>query len=139
MARRAVGVTLGQSLGEGRYSVSAGMVTPASVAAGTAKTDSTTAAGTLTTNVAAAVAVLVADAALPTQAHVNTLNTAWGLLATAIAAALVSATAAEAAVNASAKDMVLDFDTTNIASMNAVKAALNSATQILRGSDAVTQ
>jgi hypothetical protein len=32
-------------------------------------------------NFAAAVAVLVADGATPTQAHVNTLNAAWRVLA----------------------------------------------------------
>lgn len=118
MARIAFGCTLGGDLGEGRFAAGAGAVTPASVSSGTAS-------GTLTTNVAAAVAVLVADGASPTQAHVNTLNTAWGLLATAIAAANTATTAANA---------VLDIDTSVITTQNGVRAAMRELMQAVRGS-----
>lgn len=118
MARIAFGCTLGASLGEGRFGSNSGSVAPAS-------TSSTTAAGTLTTNVAAAVAVLVADAASPTQAHVNTLNTAWGLLATAIAAANTAAAAA---------NVVIDIDTAVVTTRNGVMAAVRDLLRTIDGS-----
>lgn len=118
MARIAFGATLGGNLGEGKFSTSGGSVAPAATAAGVA-------AGTLTTNVAAAVAVLVADGASPTQAHVNTLNTAWGLLATAIAAANTATAAA---------NVVLDIDTAVVTTQNGVRAAMRELMQTVRGS-----
>ncbi len=118
MARIAFGCTLGQSLGEGRFNSTSGSVPPASTSAGVA-------AGTLTDDVAAAVAVLVADGACPTQAHVNTLNTAWGLLATAIAAANTGAAAA---------NMVLDIDTSVITTRNALRAGLRDLLRTVDGS-----
>lgn len=118
MARIAFGCTLGQSLGEGRFSSNSGSVAPASTSAATA-------AGTLTTNVAAAVAVLVADGASPTQAHVTTLNTAWGPLATAVAAANTASTAA---------NVVLDIDTSVVTTKNGVKAAMRDLLRTLDGS-----
>lgn len=118
MARVAFGCTLGQSLGSGLYNASAGG--RASIV-----TLANTASGALTTDVAAAVAVLVADGASPTQAHVNTLNTAWGLLATAIAAA----DAAGGAVN-----VVLDIDEAVVTSQNAMRAALRKIMQAVEGS-----
>lgn len=132
MARIAFGCTLGGDLGQGRFSSSAGAKTPALTSATTADTDTGTASGTLTTNVAAAVAVLVADGALPTQAHVNTLNTAWGLLATAIAAAKVSTAAA--VVASAPANVVLDIDTAVVTTQNGVRAAVRSIEQALRGS-----
>lgn len=118
MARIAFGCTLGQSLGEGRFSSNSGPVAPAATAAATA-------AGTLTTNVAAAVAALVADGASPTQGHVDTLNTAWGLLATAIAAANTATAAA---------NVVLDIDTAVVTTQNGVLAAIRQIETALRGS-----
>lgn len=132
MARIAFGCTLGQSLGEGRFSTSSGAKTPALTAATTADTDTGTASGTLTTDVAAAVAVLVADGASPTQAHVNTLNTAWGLLATAIAAAKVSTAAA--VVAAAPANVVLDIDTAAVTTQNGVRAAVREIMQAVKGS-----
>lgn len=118
MARIAFGCTLGQSLGEGRFSSNSGSVAPAATSAAVA-------AGTLTTNVAAAVAVLVADGASPTQAHVNTLNTAWGLLATAIAAAATATAAA---------NVVLDIDNSVVTTKNGVRAALRDIMRTVDGS-----
>lgn len=132
MARIAFGCTLGQSLGEGRFSTSAGAKTPSLTAATAADTATGTASGALTTDVAAAVAVLVADGASPTQAHVNTLNTAWGLLETAIAAAKVSTAAA--VVSAAPANVVLDIDTAVVTTQNGVRAALRSIDQALKGS-----
>lgn len=132
MARIAFGCTLGQSLGEGRFNTTAGAKTPALTSATTADTDTGTASGTLTTDVAAAVAVLVADGASPTQAHVNTLNTAWGLLATAIAAAKVSTAAA--VVAAAPANVVLDIDASVVTTQNGVRAAMREIMQAVRGS-----
>lgn len=134
MARVAYACTLGSSLGEGRFNSSVGGAPGGSIVtlAGTADTDAGTASGTLTTNVAAAVAVLVADAASPTQAHVNTLNTAWGLLATAIAAAKTSTAAAKAA--GAVGDVVLDIDTAVVTTKNGMRAALRQLMQAVDGS-----
>lgn len=122
MARVAFGCTLGQSLGSGTYNTRAG-------GRSSIVTLTNTASGTLTTDVAAAVAVLVADGASPTQGHVDTLNTAWGLLATAIAAA----DAAGGAVN-----VILDIDTTAVATQNAVRAALRELMLAVQGSGLAT-
>ena len=118
MARIAFGCTLGQSLGEGRFSSSSGSAAPATTSAAIAN-------GTLKTDVAAAVAVLVADGASPTQGHVDTLNTAWGLLATAIAAAATGATAA---------NVGLDIDTAVVTTKNGVKAAVREILRTVDGS-----
>ncbi len=67
MALAAVNITVGQSLGDGRYS-------------------SVTKGGSIPNfaSVTADVATLVADGASPTQAHVTTLNTDYTALAGAI-------------------------------------------------------
>lgn len=65
---------------------------------------------------AAAVAVLVADGASPTQAHVNTAN------------------AALAAITPVTTHLVLSFDTTEFASMNTLKPALAELLDALRAS-----
>lgn len=132
MARVAFGVTLGGDLGSGRFNTSGGSLPPNLTAATTADTDAGTAAGTLTTNVAAAVAALVADGASPTQGHVNTLNTAWGLLATAIAQAKTSTAAAK--VGVAAANVILDIDTAVVTTQNGVRAAMRELMQTVRGS-----
>lgn len=132
MARTAFGATLGGSLGNGAFSTSSKGVTPILTAATTADDAAATAAGTLTTDVAAAVAVLVADGASPTQGHVNTLNSAWGLLATAIAAASAATAAAKTA--AAPANVVLDVDTAVVTTQNGVRAALREILQAVRGS-----
>lgn len=118
MARIAFGCTLGQSLGEGRFSSNSGSVAPSTTTAAIAN-------GTLKTDVAAAVAALVADGASPTQGHVTTLNTAWGLLATAIANAATGATAA---------NVVLDIDSSVVTTKNGVKAAVRELLRTVDGS-----
>lgn len=118
MARIAFGATLGGNLGEGRFSTSSGSVAPAA-------TNANTANGQLKTDVAAAVAVLVADGASPTQAHVTTLNAAWGLLSTAIAAA---------ATGAAAANVVLDIDNSVVTTRNGVKAAVAELLRTVEGS-----
>lgn len=118
MARIAFGASLGGNLGEGRFSTSSGSVAPAITSANIA-------AGQLTTDVAAAVAVLVADGASPTQGHVNTLNTAWGLLAAAIA---------NAATGAAAANVVLDIDASVVTTRNGVRAALRDIMRTVEGS-----
>lgn len=132
MARVAFGCTLGQSLGEGRFNTSAGALPPNLTAATAADDAAATASGTLTTNVAAAVAVLVADGALPTQAHVNTLNTAWGLLATAIAATQTATAAAK--VSVAGANVILDIDTAVVTTQNGARAALRQLQRMVEGS-----
>jgi hypothetical protein len=135
MARVAFGCTLGAALGptgEGRFSSVSGAVAPSTTAATKADTDAGTASGTLTTNVAAAVAVLVADGASPTQAHVTTLNTAWGLLATAIATAKTSTAAAVTA--AAQANVVLDIDTAVVTTQNGVRHAMRNLLRTIEGS-----
>lgn len=132
MARAAFGATLGGDLGQGGFSTSQVGCAPALTSATTADNDAGTASGTLTTNVAAAVAVLVADGASPTQAHVNTLNTAWGLLATAIATAKTSTAAAKVA--AAPANAVLDIDTAVLTTKNAVRATLRNIMHQVDGS-----
>lgn len=132
MARIAFGATLGGNLGNGQFNTSSGSLPPNLTAATTADDDAGTAAGTLTTNVAAAVAVLVADGATPTQAHVNTLNTAWGLLATAIATTKTSTAAAKAGV--ATKNVILDIDAAVVTTKNGVRAALRDIMRTVDGS-----
>lgn len=132
MARIAFGATLGGNLGSGQFNTSSGSLPPNLTAATTADDDAGTAAGTLTTNVAAAVAVLVADGATPTQAHVNTLNTAWGLLATAIATTKTSTAAAKAGV--ATKNVILDIDAAVVTTKNGVRAALRDIMRTVDGS-----
>ena len=118
MARIAFGCTLGADLAQGRFSSVSGAVAPSATSAGVA-------AGTLTTNVAAAVAQLVTDAGTPTQGHVNTLNTAWGLLATAIAAANTAAAAA---------NVVIDIDTAVVTTLNGLTHAVRNLLRTVEGS-----
>lgn len=121
MARTSFQVTLGSSLGEGKYNSSVATRDSVVTLTGTAN-------GTLRTDVAAAVAVLVADGASPTQAHVNTLNTAWGLLNTAIQAANAAATG----------DVVVDIDNATVANQNAARAAVRKALEGIAGSGLAT-
>lgn len=147
MARRAVTVTLGASLGEGRFNSTAAHSKPASVDVtaavsdlSTLTTNVATAQGTLETNVVNAVAVLVADGALPTQGHVDTLNTAWGLLKTAIDALSTAAVSADLTAVAAdeAGDVVIDWNATNVTTKNGLRAAIKSALVVVDGSDDLT-
>lgn len=131
MARRAYACTLGQALPNGAYNTSGGVATPLTTTAA-ATSDAATAEGLLAVDVAAAVAVLVADGATPTQAHVNDLNTAWGLLETAIAATAAAATAGASA--ATAQNAILDIDVAVLTNQNAVRAAVRNILQSVAGS-----
>lgn len=140
MARSSVAITLGQALPGGQFNVRAGASGPVSVDVATAVAD----LATLTTNVATVTGTLttnVADGASPTQAHVNTLNTAWGLLATAIAALSTAAVSADLTLVSAddAADLVVDFNTSTVSSLNAVKAAMRAVERLLLGSTTVTQ
>ena len=150
MARTAVGVTLGQSLGDGAYNSTGAAIATATTdvavldtAVDLTVTDSATMQGTLKTNVAAAVAQLVTDNTTPTQGHVTTLNTAWGLLSTAMTTvntdALAAQTASDAVVGQVASaNVILDVDTAVVTSMTALKAALRNALLTLAGSSLLT-
>lgn len=63
--------------------------------------------------VAAAVATLVADAASPTQAHVTTLNSAWGTLAADIAPVPAAA------------DVVISYNATTVVSRDTLRQAVD--------------
>ncbi len=90
---------------------------------------------TVTTTVAANVATLVADAGSPTQGHVNTLNTNWGVLLTAINALKTAITAFEADVGGTPtqRDVVISFDATKTTSLGALKAATNALLRCVAG------
>jgi hypothetical protein len=103
MARKSINLTLGQSLGGGKYSSSVASSDVPSFPA--------------TTTVAADVATLVADGASPTQAHVTTLNSDWGTLNTAVAAVST----------AISSDMSVVWDNAKITNLNQLRAALNAA------------
>ena len=82
------------------------------------------------TAVANAVATLVADGASPTQAHVTTLNTAWGTLNTGITALHAAVdtvntdnTPLAATVNA---DLTVLFNASNIGTKNAFVIAMRT-------------
>jgi hypothetical protein len=96
------------------------------VLASTQKTDATALAAAQVT-AAADVAVLVADGATPTQAHVTTLNTDYTALATAIATSV-----ADVSANPSA-NVVIVWDAT-ITKRAQLRSALRSALTLLNGS-----
>lgn len=109
MARRTIKVTLGNALTEGAYNTTADSAASAVAAS----------IGTLQTDVADAIGVLDADGAVPTEAHVNTLVSAWALLL--------------AAINVS-PNVVVDFDDAVVTNQNALRAALKAALQTVAGS-----
>ena len=135
MALNAIVVTLGHSLVRGGnaegHSSTAGFGAATTPATFTTDTGTlTTDTGTLTTLVAAihganetavvnAVATLVSDGASPTQAHVTTLNSAWGTLKTAIDA-VTGATVAADAVTLAADAVTLAADAAGLANTNVV-------------------
>lgn len=71
--------------------------------------------------VAADVAVLVADGATPTQAHVTTLNTDWGTLNGGLTG-----------------DLVVSFDATKITTITQLRRALDMALQAMQGAGNLT-
>lgn len=106
MARQSYAVTIGQALGPEKFNTSV---------AGTSDAVTSTAAVD-TTAVAAAIAVLVADGATPTQAHVTTLNSAWTTLLAEITAAKAAGTG----------DVVLSVDLSTITTGNQLRYALRT-------------
>lgn len=123
MAKIAVSATLGASLGEGNYNTSTGLK-PDPVAAAAAAPDSTA--------LAAAMAVLVADGASPTQAHVTTADAA---LTTFLAAQTVYTAAVQASV---AGNLVLLIDTAVLTTSNAIRACIRAALQQAKNLGIVT-
>lgn len=118
MASRAIAVTLGAAVSpDGEWAASAGGQKDPVVAAA-AVADSTA--------LAAAMAVLVADGASPTQAHVTTANNA---LTTYLAAVVTYQTAVQASV---AGNLVLIVDTAVLTTSNKIKGAVKAALQLLR-------
>ena len=74
------------------------------------------------------VGVLVADGASPTQGHVNTLNTDWGVLKP-----LIAATAA-----ATSGDVVLQFDTTKITTWSQLRDMTTHLLNVAKSSSILT-
>lgn len=70
----------------------------------------------VTTTVAANIATLVADGASPTQGHVNTLNTNWGVLLGLINTAKTDIAAAKTSVDAAGlgSDAAFSYNDTNV-------------------------
>lgn len=132
MARIAFAATLGQSLGEGRFSTSAGASTAPLTPATTADDALATVVGADQTAVEAAIAVLEADAASPTQGHVNSLRTVWNTMKTDGATAKTATAAAKTA--GAAANVVLDIDTAVATTQNSVRAAVREIMQALKGS-----
>ncbi len=110
MARRAVGLSVTSTVigGEG-FRGGGGVVDPINTVS--------------TTAVAAAIAVLVADGASPTQAHVTTLNSAW--------TTLLAGTGGIPAVT----DVVLSYDTTAVGSRSVLEAAVRKLLDGVRASN----
>lgn len=96
------------------FTLTAGSTTIGSENFGSARSDADPADQT---SLAAAMAVLVADAASPTQAHVTTANTAL----TAI-------------TPVGGKDLVVSIDRTKINSISSLRAAFNLMIQAARSS-----
>jgi hypothetical protein len=125
-------------------SPSLGKTPDASAAVVTAVTDAATAvaAAPSTAAVAAALAVLVADGASPTQAHVNTLNTAWGTLLTAIGtlntAVLLVQTDVAAASGDVGADVAVSFNPDNVLTKNNFRGALRAIINAVEGSNHLT-
>lgn len=113
MALAAVNITIGQSLGGGRYS--------SSIKGGSAPDFAT-----VTTDMATAaadVATLVADGASPTQGHVTTLDTDFS-------AANAAYTALAGTING---DVTVVWDSSTITSRNQMRAALAAALSAIDG------
>lgn len=72
------------------------------------------------------VATLVADGAIPTQAHVNTLNTDWSALKAGIGAIPDNT------------DVVLSFDAAVVKTNTVLRRALRALEKIVEGSAALT-
>lgn len=86
------------------------------------------------TTVAANIATLVADGAVPTQGHVNTLNTNWGTFLTAknaadAAVAALSTTASAATVSG---DVVLIVNNSNVTTKNKLDTCVKGLLAQLR-------
>lgn len=128
MARFAVGCSIDAS----GAPASSGMSDPLN--ASTTATDSATVTSTAAT-AAAALAVLVADGASPTQGHVNTLNTAYGALATAITALQADLAPGSLGTNTT---VVLSFDATVVVTRSKLRRALNALFLRVQGSNALT-
>lgn len=150
MAYTAITVTVGSALRSGDVPVSTGSKPDPVAKATTADTDAAAAVtayapvvsgGTDFTAVDDAIGVLVADGASPTQAHVNTLNSAWttyktdqAALKTAVDLVKTDTAAALATLGA---DVAVIFNST-ILSRNALKAALQAALRAVEGSGTLT-
>jgi hypothetical protein len=152
MARMILNATVGTSpqpsYGSGTEPNAALAAQAVSIAAVKTATAAAVTAEVSTTAVANAVAALVADGASPTQAHVTTLNSAWGTLLTAIgtlntaigaadtAAAVPSLTAATAAVS---PDTVLIVNSATVLTKNKFKQIIGDlVNMVVNGSDLLT-
>jgi hypothetical protein len=83
------------------------------------------------TDTDAAIGVLVADGALPTQAHVTTAAAAWATLEGQIDTAL-----AAAAVGSGSGDVLVTVNLANVATMNKLRKVLEAIVRAAEGSGA---
>lgn len=120
MARYAAGATIlrREATGQTRISTSGGVSDPVP-----ATTYPTTYAA-----LSAAIAVLVADGASPTQAHVTTANDALTAFAADLAAGTPSAN----------RDVIISYDAATVVTKTALREAVRSALQVIEGSSALT-
>ena len=137
MALAAVNITVGQSLGDGKYSSAIKSASvPVLTTLATVATDIATVNTDMTT-VTANVATLVADGATPTQGHVNTLNTNFTTLSTDVTALGTAITAASAAAttltNALNGDVMVVWDGSTITHRNQLRHALLVALRAVEG------
>jgi hypothetical protein len=134
MARIAYGATIGQELADGSYVIHAAMTATDTTHIASAEAELVT----LTTNIAAAkaaitaveadVAVLEADGASPTQAHVNALRVKWDILSAAVTALDASPVSGHMTETDTLEkpDVVLDLDTTAADCGNAIRSAVRA-------------
>lgn len=133
MARSSINITVGAAKGYDGYSTSGGQA-DSGTDASTAVTDAA-AMVAAQTPAAAAMAVLVADGASPTQAHVTTMNGLYTTLAAAVAACNTDIGNLNTALSAG---VVISWDTTKVTSINQLKAAFAEALRAAQGGGILT-
>jgi hypothetical protein len=131
VAYRAVTATFGASLPEGGVTLDSGSA-PDPVAAKAALDVLVAAAqGAHKTSFEAALAVLVADGASPTQAHVTTANNAYTTLKGDIDAIVTTGIVISA-------DLTLMFDPAKVVTRTHLARALERLLRVVEGSDTLT-
>lgn len=131
MAYRALSATFGANLSQGQVVLAQGSVADPVAAKTAIDALITTAQGAHKTTFEAALAVLVADGASPTQAHVTTANSAYSTLKTDIEAVVTTGLVLSA-------DLTLLFDPAKVVTRSHLKQALEALLLAVAGSDTLT-